>query len=108
MPNIDSNVIGIVGRRHPETAKKAAFHVKPKTGTQRWRVFTWIWTHGGATDEEIQTGLKISGDSERPRRTELVEGGWIEDSMGTRKTGSGEDAIVWTLTSKGLRTDPYA
>ena len=38
-------------------------------------------------------------NSERPRRVELVRGGWLEDSGQTRSHG-GSEHIVWVLTSK--------
>jgi hypothetical protein len=37
----------------------------------------------------------MAGSTERPRRRELEEAGWIRDSGRTRKTASGHDAIVW-------------
>ena len=52
----------------------------------------------GATDEEIQIGLHIDGNTERPRRCELLEAGLIVDSRTTRKTTKGKPAVVWSVT----------
>lgn len=51
----------------------------------------------GLTDTEIQEKLGMSGDTERPRRGELLKGGLIKDSLITRKTKRGREAIVWVL-----------
>jgi hypothetical protein len=53
--------------------------------------------------------------SERPRRVELVEQGWVEDSGDRRLFDGHAEAIVWQLTaaarsslkSPGTVTPPY-
>lgn len=45
----------------------------------------------------------MNPSTERPRRVELVKGGWIRDSGKTRKTHSGSEATVWIVTEKGSR-----
>ena len=85
---------GLVRHDHPDTSHTAALTVMPKTGTQRRRVLDFIGSCGatGASDLEIQTGLRLNGNSERPRRVELVDAGLIIDS-GIRREGH----IVWTV-----------
>jgi hypothetical protein len=78
------------------TSKAAAYAVAPRTGTQRRRVLDAI-AHRASTDEEIQAALRMSGNTERPRRVELVEGGWIRDSGARRKSSTGSASIVWAL-----------
>jgi hypothetical protein len=75
------------------------------TGTCRRRVLEAIIFAGeeGATDEQLQRWLDLNPSTERPRRVELVEGGWIEDSSIRRATLSGRSAVVWTLTDAGLQ-----
>ena len=90
---------GKVRHDHPETSRAAAWAVAPRTGTQRRKVLVAI-AYKPRTDEELQADLAMSGNTERPRRVELVEGGWIEDSGERRKTRAGDDAIVWSLTEK--------
>ncbi len=96
-PNPGADIAGKVGREHPETSKKAAGRILPASGTQRSRVLVKLQTVApeGRTDEELQAALDMNPSSQRPRRVELVEQGWIEDSGDRRKTVSGTDAIVW-------------
>jgi hypothetical protein len=54
----------------------------------------------GATDEEIQVALKLSPNTERPRRIELVAQGLVEKSGITRLTSSRRKAAVWVATGK--------
>ena len=93
-PVPDANTAGKVGREHPDTAQQAATRIMPRTGTQRQKVLTAIRVLA-QTDEELQTRLTMNPSSQRPRRVELVEQRWIEDSGVRRKTSSGADAIVW-------------
>lgn len=83
--------IGKVRHDHPDTARAAALAVAPRTGTQRRRVLERIAARP-STDDEIQRALNMNGNTERPRRVELVDGGWVRDS-GLRRKG----AIVWEL-----------
>jgi hypothetical protein len=92
----------VVSKNPQVTSAAAAKRAFPKSGTQRHDVFCFIARRGGATDEEIQMGMGISPNSERPRRGELVEDGFIEDSGRTRQQATtGNEAIVWVLTAKG-------
>jgi len=55
----------------------------------------------GFTDEELVEGLvpgSVSPSGVRTRRNELVRGGWLRDSGYRRRTRSGREAIIWTLT----------
>lgn len=93
----------------PQTSVKAWRYVLPKTGTQRRRVLQAIAEVArdprvvGLTDVEIQHRTGLSPNSERPRRHELVEGGWIEQGERTR-THYGTEHTVWVLTSKGAQS----
>ena len=91
------NMIGKAGRAHPDTSHQAAGRITPASGTQRQHVFIAVTAAypGGMTDEELQGELEMNPSSQRPRRGELVEQGWVEDSGQRRKTASGADAIVW-------------
>ena len=100
---------------HPDTAKAAAkldqLRERPKRGAQRDRIMlevaavdrdddgTLDSALAGCTDAELQSALGLSGNSERPRRVELVDGGWLHDGGGRRRV-DGDDHIVWTLTDK--------
>lgn len=83
------------------TSKLAADRMKPFAPKQAERVFEFIKSQGdhGATDEEIQTALKMSGNSERPRRHRLLQQGKVRDSKNMRPTESGTPATVWVAVS---------
>ena len=106
MLDVDGNRAGKAQRpgAAAETQRLAALRVMPHTGTARRRVLDAILlaTRDGMTDEEIQDMLAMNPSTQRPRRVELVEGGWIEDSGARRPTRSGMDAVVWRGTEKGV------
>lgn len=93
---VDANDIGLVRNDHPSTAKAAAHAAFPRSGTWRRKVLDAIALRP-RTDDELQHDLTMSGNTERPRRVELVDGGWINDSGERRRTAGGQDAIVWQL-----------
>lgn len=90
------DALGKVRHDHPDTSHEAARAVMPKTGTQRRAVLDFVSSRQehGATDLEIQHALVMNGNTERPRRIELVEAGYLVDSGLRRRTG-GRDMIVW-------------
>ena len=51
----------------------------------------------GSTDEEMQFALSVPGNSQRPRRVELVRKGIVRDSGQTRPTRAGGKATVWIV-----------
>lgn len=79
----------------------AAAAIKPDTSRLRGEVLKFITAQGiaGATDEEIQLALGMSGNTERPRRRELEERGAIRESGAKRPTASGRKAAVWVATA---------
>jgi hypothetical protein len=83
-----------------ETQISSAMEIQPASGRERIRVLNVIAaTEGrGATDEEIQILLQMNPSTERPRRVELVEKGWVEKTELRRRTRSGRSAVVWRLT----------
>ncbi len=84
-----------------DTQVEAAARAYPKSGTARCRVLDYI-RHRSSTDEEIQGALDMNPNTQRPRRKELEEMGWIRDSRKRRKTRSGAHAIVWELIPEAL------
>lgn len=94
---------GKVGHSHPDTSREAAELIAPSSGSQRFRVLRAIaGSTTGATDDEIQNALEMSGNTQRPRRMELEEMGWITVVPGARRpTSTGGSARVWTLTPEG-------
>jgi hypothetical protein len=101
--NPAANTVGKMPTGPQPTTKAAALKVLPRTGTQRAEVLDAIIGAGayGMTDAELQRALGMNPNTERPRRVELVEGGWIADS-GQRRASAGADlSIVWTLSLQG-------
>ena len=58
-----------------------------------------IWP-APATDEQIALATGLLQYTASPRRNELVQGGWVEDSGKRGVTASGSPAIAWTLTAR--------
>jgi len=81
----------------PETSAQAAGAIEKDSTRLRRLVMGHIMACGeaGATDEEIQMALALSGNTERPRRWELEKLEQIRDSGKRRKTASGRNAVVW-------------
>lgn len=86
-----------------ETQRLAAVAVYPQSGTSRRKVLDAIGQAGerGLTDEQAQAVTGLNPSTQRPRRVELVEGGWVKDSGRRAKTASGVDAVIWVLTARG-------
>jgi len=85
------------------TSRDAGLQAMPRSATRRYCVLEAIAIAGerGRTDDELIVQLGVPHQSVGPRRLELVEGGWIEDSGQRRRTRTGADAIVWVLTEGG-------
>jgi len=84
-------------QRHSATSVEAAQAIEPRAATLRRRVLDYLRECGGrgATDEEMQLHLGMNPSTQRPRRIELVEAGFVRDSGATRQTQSGRKAVVW-------------
>jgi len=79
-----------------ETARLAAERIRPTAASLRAQVMQLLEScPAGLTDEEIQERLSMPGNTERPRRSELVSMGWVADSGQRRPTRSGRKATVW-------------
>lgn len=86
------------GFKARETAKAAAKSVEPKAKNLRERVYDAIKRAGraGATADEVAEMLSASILSVRPRVSELVLMGALDDTFQRRANkGSGRHAIVW-------------
>jgi hypothetical protein len=81
----------------PATSAESAGRILPDAARLRRRVYDFIRSRGaeGATDEEIQVALSMTGNTERPRRWELRRAGLVRPSGLTRKTVFGGSATVW-------------
>lgn len=80
------------------TTAQAAHEIAASLPELRRRVLLAIgMSKAGLTDEQIQRRCRMAGNTERPRRIELLEAGIIRDSGRTRRTASGRMAVVWEL-----------
>ena len=87
----------------PPTSTAAARAIIPDAARLRRMVYEYIRGCGeeGATDEEIQRALGLSGNTERPRRWQLARAGLVRPAGRTRKTIAGGSAVVWVATEGG-------
>lgn len=83
-------------------SREAATATKVNAQADRQKVLAFIRGRGelGATDQEMQVELEMSGNTQRPRRGELVESGHVAEAGMKRKTISGCWATVWIATDK--------
>lgn len=92
------------GAREPSRAALA----EPRPGTKRRAVLDAVAAVArnprtvGLTDVEIQRATGLNPNSARPRRVELVLGGWLADSGVTREH-YGREHTVWVLSDKAAR-----
>lgn len=90
------------------TSRAAAAYEFPRSGITRRRILEHIArAELGATDEELIAALRLNPNTLRPRRGELVTGGWVQPSMVTRAAASGQQAIVWIATAEAHRRLGY-
>jgi len=90
-------------QRHSGTSREAAEQIAGVSGPLRRAVYEWLLGRGdqGGTDEEIQDALNMPASTQRPRRVELVETGFVRDSTRTRLTRSRRKAVVWVAVRQG-------
>jgi rubrerythrin len=79
------------------TSEEAAANAAINAETLRGNVLGFLTSCGvhGATDDEIQVGLKLHVSTQVPRRRELVLSGKVMESGFLRKTRKDCRAIVW-------------
>lgn len=103
-PVVDDNRVGKHRRDHSDTAKQAAHNVTPRTGTQRYKILTYIRGRGpqGVTRDGVAALLSLSPNTVRPRVKELLDGGYVEIvPTRTGTSDSGQDAELLIVTPKG-------
>lgn len=84
------------------TSAEAKRRNAPSAATQRSAVYEFIRARGehGATDDEVQVGLNLPGNTQCPRRLELAEAGRIATNGETRPTRKGRRAAVWVAVDE--------
>jgi predicted ArsR family transcriptional regulator len=86
-----------IARNAQRTSIAAAQRVLPRTGSIRKKIYDYLQATGGATDEQIEDALHISGNSVRPSRGSLVNDGLVYDTGREHPTKSGNMAIIWAV-----------
>lgn len=111
----DANGAGRVRHGARATSVSAALQAIPRSGLNRRKVLDAVASVArdpklvGLTDVQIAQISGLRDNSVRPRRIELVDGGWLEpatSSDGTVRTREhyGRDHTVWVLTQKAAGT----
>lgn len=92
----------ILGKR--ATSRAAAIRVYPETGSLRLKIYELLIRAGikGVTDQEIESILRISGNSVRPLRKSLEVQGFVIDTGLTRKNANGNPCIIWRAAEEGM------
>lgn len=87
-----------------ETSRLAALKVAPTSGTKRRAVLVEVIAarSHGITDDALSYQLQMPPNTLRPRRVELVEGGWIQPGDREAESFYGNKAIAWVATQKAL------
>lgn len=95
-----------LGRSHkhgPDTEREAAILVAPSAATHRKRILVWLSGRDqGATGHETWHATGGYAASHATTRLEELEHDClVTRTDGRRKTPSGRNAIVWTVTDAG-------
>jgi hypothetical protein len=87
-----------------ETSRLAALRAAPKSGTQRHALLLKFAAAGarGMTDDEVADAMVWSPNTARPRRVELLDGGWVGNSGSHRPSFYDNPATVWVITEQGV------
>lgn len=99
---------GVTAASAGDTSKAAALAVFPRSGTQRLALLRLVVENekndyaARATDDWLARTSGLSLNTVRPRRGELVAGGWLTDSGATDTTSTGHQAVVWCLTDRAV------
>ena len=93
----------MIARNHGPlfASAEAATRAAPRASGDRLRILRALAEHGPMTDEGLQTLLQMNPSTERPRRGELVDDGFVRDSGRTGRTHSGCRAVLWEITEAG-------
>jgi hypothetical protein len=87
-----------------DTSKLAAKKIEPHVGTARHRILEEFRNYAfdvdeyGFTDSELMKRTDYLQNTLRPRRNELVEMGFLEDTGHKRKNPRGNLEIIWGLS----------
>ncbi len=97
----DTNAYGdvVAPSNGTPTSDEAAKLIEPHINELHEKILAYLRERGdyGATDQEMQAGIPMNENTQRPRRNELADFGLIRKNGLIRKTASGRSAEVWVL-----------
>lgn len=114
--DITANRPGSARSGDPGTSKAAARAIATRTGSQRHRILQALLIAGteGATDPELQAQLVMVDSSQRTRRNELCQAGYVREvtvplatdgpervTLTRPRELTGHECIVWEITDLG-------
>lgn len=84
-------------QKHSDTSREAAYLAMPTCNEKQRLVFAFLEQCGvrGATDEEMQTGIPMAANTQRPRRRELELKHLIVKTLIVRQTRARRYAHVY-------------
>lgn len=111
----DASGTGLARLDGRTTAKAAALQALPASGINRRKVLDAVASvardpqYVGLTDLQIAKVTGLRDNSVRPRRVELVDGGWLEpatssDGKPVTREHYGREHTVWVLTQRAAGT----
>jgi hypothetical protein len=101
--DVRADSIGKFGRDAPETSRKAAIAVYPRTGSQRHRILLLLLVEGPMTCDRAEDLLGLPHQSVSARWNELWHDfGFIEPTGSARRTRAGAEAAVFRLTTNAV------
>lgn len=111
----DASGAGLARLDGRATAKLAALQALPASGRNRRKVLDAVASvardpqYVGLTDLQIAKVTGLRDNSVRPRRVELVDGGWLEpatssDGKPVTREHYGREHTVWCLTQRAAGT----
>ncbi len=94
-----AGAVPLTRRNGTLTSRAAAEFVRSCVNSQAVRVWGFIESQGerGATDKEIQAGLQLDGNSQRPRRVWLMRNGFVKPKGAPCEHVVRDRSIVWVV-----------
>jgi hypothetical protein len=102
-PHYDGNP---PSQRHSDTSRAAADSIRKRVGPLHVEIIEFLAGCAGATDEEMQGGIPMPANTQRPRRVELTQMGRVIDSGRRRATKSRRQAVIWALGLPHSKDEP--
>lgn len=104
--DVRANTLGRT-RNTQSTENAAAFMQLPKSGTARAQVLStfildWRNDGDGLIDEDVAARLQMNLYTAAPRRTELVNMGWLRASGNYGRTKMNSESIKWELSAEAI------